>query len=729
MDPKSLNLSTPNGQARSTVGYGQRLLFVDDDPELRSAVARMLNSRGFLVDVAAGAQEALELAQAYGYSVIATDLCMPEEDGLWLIDRVLQQAPDTVIVVVTGQSSVDIPTDPGYRHNIVSVVTKPYDCEMLVDTLHRAFRSANSSGRTSSPTRASKDPRAGLLLVEDSDSDAALVEAYLQDAPDCEQITRVTRLDKALETLEQAEFGFIIVDLALPDARGLDAVLRIQNIVPETPLIVVSGLQDEILEAQTLQAGAQEYLFKDRLDRAAILRSIRHAKERKRAEQALSQLAHFDSLTGLANRAMLRQRLEHRLRRARRTSDPFAVMFIDLDGFKPVNDVCGHAAGDLLLIEVSRRLESAVREYDTVARLGGDEFAVILDHLPDPIEATHVADRMLLAIARPCEVHGRATQVTSSIGIAFHPDAGTTIEELLKAADKAMYTAKRRGGNTYEAYISPLAGRNSPALALRAALQHALAQGEFHLYYQPLYDVQQQFVVAAEGLLRWNRQGGRILPPAEFLPFLEESREIVIVGAWAIAAACQEFQLWRSQGLNISRVSVNVSVRQLEYDQLIHTVDQALAQASIDPACLELEVTESSLMTDPERAKRTLNQLKEWGIRIAMDDFGTGYSSLSYLHRLPIDTVKIDQSFVRELSHNRECRAVIRAIIALAKELDLTIVAEGVETIQQRSFLEDQGCNVLQGYLFGRPMPAMQLTGHLAALTTSAGTANLTEKR
>lgn len=427
-----------------------RVLFVDDDALCRSSFARLLRTKGFVVDVASNASEALCMAEQFCYPVVVTDLKMPDVDGIELIRRLHPKTPSTVFVIVTGRSEVEIPADAQLRNHVSSIVVKPFDDDELVDTVRRSV-SLHESRSTRPPVFSDRSGRPNtVLLLEDDDSDAGLVEAYLSFSNHKSTLVRSRRLGHALELLEKNSYGVVITDLSLPDARGLDAVIRIQNVASDVPLIVMTGLSDESIAVQAVQAGAQDYLIKGGVDATGLLRSIRYARERKRSEQNLSQLARFDPLTGLANRSQFTERLQHTLSRARRTNEPFAVMFIDLDQFKPVNDKFGHAAGDQLLVEVSRRLEDTVREYDVVARLGGDEFAVVLDNLSDFPLATLIAQRMLEVIRRPYRLDLAEVCITSSIGIAFYPDHGASAAELVRSADRAMYTAKRRGHSCYE---------------------------------------------------------------------------------------------------------------------------------------------------------------------------------------------------------------------------------------------------------------------------------------
>ncbi|MFT5355518.1 MAG: diguanylate cyclase (GGDEF)-like protein, partial [Polyangiales bacterium] len=415
--------------AGGTEAKPARILFVDDEPRVRAAFARVMEAEGFHVDLAANGAEALRLAELHTYPVVATDLAMPEMDGISLIRQLHLKDAATVFVIVTSASVVQVPTDAQLRDHVSSIVTKPFAVQELVETLNRSIHLWESRSSRRSP--ASEAPADSILLIEDDDADAELVSSFLRCTRHRGKVVRVRRLNEAIQALEEDRFGVILTDLSLPDARGLDVVLRIQNTTTDTPLIVLSGQSANGVAVQALQAGAQDYLIKGGVDGAALVRSIQYARERKRSEQELAQLAHFDPLTGLANRAQFKQRLDSTFARARRMQEPFAVLFLDLDGFKPINDDYGHAAGDALLVEVSRRLEETLREYDIVARLGGDEFAIVLDKLADQNEAELIARRMLKVIAKPHRLDDIEVRVTASIGIAMHPEDGATASDLV----------------------------------------------------------------------------------------------------------------------------------------------------------------------------------------------------------------------------------------------------------------------------------------------------------
>ncbi len=437
----------------------------------------------------------------------------------------------------------------------------------------------------------------------------------------------------------------------------------------------------------------------------------RDITERIRAEERLRYLAHHDVLTGLPNRALFLDRLEQAMARARRHDRTVAVMFMDLDRFKVINDSLGHAVGDALLRELAGRLRAAVRDGDTVARLGGDEFAVLLEDMARPEDASRVARKLLEALGEPFTAEGREFYLTASIGVSLFPADGDDAHALLKNADAAMYRAKERGRNSYGFYSAELGRRSARRLELETHLRRALERGELELHYQPQLCLRSGGVTGVEALLRWRHPQLGQVSPAEFVPVLEDTGLIVPVGHWVLERACAQLRAWREQGVDGFAVSVNLSAHQLHRPRIAEEILGVLDRTGIDTCsgCLELELTESLLMHEVEETIAKLERLREAGVRIAVDDFGTGYSSLAYLKRFPIHVLKIDRSFVRDLPDDPDDRVIARSILSLGHNLGLDVVAEGVETRAQLEFLRAEGCGAAQGYLFSPPVPAAEL--------------------
>ena len=426
---------------------------------------------------------------------------------------------------------------------------------------------------------------------------------------------------------------------------------------------------------------------------------------RKQAEERIRHLAHYDELTGLANRSMFSQRLSHALAQARRNGMQLAVLFIDLDRFKNINDTLGHEAGDSVLKEVAERLQGCLRESDTVGRLGGDEFVVLLEGIPQSMHCAEVAQKILTAVARPFALDTQEFHLTASIGISTYPADSEDVQSLLKNADIAMYRAKELGKNNFQFYSAQMNIHTLERLALESSLRGALERNEFLLHYQPKVDIRSGRIIGMEALVRWQHPTKGLIPPMQFIPLAEETGLIVPIGEWVLRTACARNKSWQEQGLPPLRIAVNLSARQFTHENLLQDVARVLNETGLDAAFLELEITESMVMHDPEHAIELLNKLKAMGISISIDDFGTGYSSLSYLKRFPIDSVKIDRSFIRDLPLDGDDAAITQAIIAMAHGLKLKVIAEGVETGEQLSFLRAHKCDEMQGYYFSKPLP------------------------
>jgi diguanylate cyclase (GGDEF)-like protein/PAS domain S-box-containing protein len=426
----------------------------------------------------------------------------------------------------------------------------------------------------------------------------------------------------------------------------------------------------------------------------------------KRGEAELERRAHYDALTELPNRVLFRDRLQVALRTAERTGTMVALLFLDLDGFKRVNTTLGHRAGDLLLAAVASRLPGCLRASDTVARLGGDEFTVVLTDVEDSDVAAIVARKLLDSFDEPFALDGHQVTVSTSIGIALYPQDGREIDELLKAADTAMYHAKDLGRHTYHFFSGELHRRAQQRLAVETELRRALEKSELLLHYQPQIELATGRIVGVEALVRWQHPRDGMIPPARFIPVAEQSRLIARLDEWVLRAACRQQRAWQDAGLPEIRMAVNLSAPQFETRDLAARVARLCIEMGVDPRTLELELTESTAMGNPDRAVATLLELRAIGVRASIDDFGTGYSSLAYLKRFPITALKIDRSFVRDVGDDPDGAAIATAIIRVGHSLGLKVIAEGVETRAQLRFIQANGCDEMQGYLASRPVPA-----------------------
>ncbi len=450
-------------------------------------------------------------------------------------------------------------------------------------------------------------------------------------------------------------------------------------------------------------------------DKSLIVSVVRDISDRKRSEELITRMAFFDPLTGLANRTLFGDRLGMAIAHAHRDKEGLAVMFLDVDHFKTVNDTLGHEIGDALLQEIAVRLRDLVREGDTVARLGGDEFTLLLAGISDEDTAGALASKVLEALRPPFEIGDHEIHVTASIGIAFCGPAADTAERLLRCADTAMYRAKESGRNAWRAYDPSMDETALERFSLKNDLRRVLERGELEVHYQPLARVLDGQVTGVEALLRWRHPERGLVGPGEFIPLAEETGFIVPIGEWVLKVACEQARTWHDAGFPGLRVAVNLSARQFLHADLLETVAGALESSGLAPGMLELEITESIAMQNAEFMLDTFWRLRDMGVRIAIDDFGTGYSSLDRLKRFPIHTLKVAQAFMDGVCENDESAAIATTIIVLAQSLKLNVVAEGVETDRQLAFLREQGCNELQGYLLCKPLPPRQLSRLLAS--------------
>ena len=459
-----------------------------------------------------------------------------------------------------------------------------------------------------------------------------------------------------------------------------------------------------------------------------LLSLVRDVTERKEMQDHIQHLAYHDALTDLPNRAMFNRQLNQAIAHAQRYHKGLAVLFIDLDRFKNINDTLGHDAGDRLLQEMARRINACLRvgatpmrqrPSDLVARLGGDEFVVLIEEMTDSTQISQIASKILSAMVKEFPLEGQMIHVTASIGISLFPDDGRNEFSLMKHADIAMYRAKDRGKNTFQFYSAQMDLHSAELLALESGLRRSLERNEFVLFYQAKVETKTGKIIGAEALVRWQHPELGLVAPTHFIPLAEESGLIVPLSQWVLKEALHQIIRWQEQGLPAMRVAVNLSARQFVDDNLLNDTIIALRESGIDPSLLELEITESMMMYNTDKTIQMLAELRSMGIRIAIDDFGIGYSSLSHLKQFPIDIIKIDRSFIKDIPGDKADEAITDAIIAMSKTLKIKVVAEGVETIEQLHFLRARGCDEIQGYFFSRPIPAADFARLLTENLTS----------
>jgi diguanylate cyclase (GGDEF)-like protein len=548
-----------------------------------------------------------------------------------------------------------------------------------------------------------------ILLVEDSPLDAALVTEQLREASGQNpiRVTRTPTVAAAAARLRELPVDCVLLDLTLPDATGLEALGRLHYVAPDVPIVVFSGVDGEDVAVRAVAEGAQDYLVKGQAPGTLVLRAVRYAVERKQTELQLAELAMTDALTGLPNRARLLDRVGHGLGRTGRTRTVLALLFLDLDRFKLVNDSLGHAAGDRLLFAVADRLRRAVRPADTVARFGGDEFVVLCEDLNGAVEAEIVVARIHAALEAPVRVEGHDIVPSASIGVAVSRSPHDSPDDLLRDADAAMYRAKAEGrGHAH--FAQEMHEGAQRQLRLETELHRALRAGELDLHYQPQIDLgsRERRIVGAEALLRWNHPRRGLIGPSAFIPTAEQTGLIRPIGAWVLREACRQLAAWDAEGVGggTLEMSVNLSPVQLRDPGFVDAVREALALNGLAPERLCLEITETVLLDASAGAAGVVRDLRDLGVQMALDDFGTGYASLSMLTAVKIDTLKIDRSFVQEMAASEASHRIVNAVAGLANALGIDVVAEGVEDLTLAGELAGLGCGRAQGFAFARPM-------------------------
>lgn len=583
-----------------------------------------------------------------------------------------------------------------------------------------------------------------VLIIDDGGEEGRfLAEAV---AAEGQEPRRTVPGPHAVVVAQVAQPDLIVIDLQSASDRAAQICREIRSLpaVRTIPILLVSDREREAEAVRCLDSGASDWfvrpapvatlrarirnLIESKRDRDA-LRCLRESLERSQsalsstvdslyhANEAMARvhrerkfLSTHDALTGLPLRRFFEDFARRAIAFARRHGHLLAVISVDLDGFKQINDAMGHEAGDKLLQSVASRLRECVRGTDMVARPGGDEFTLLLLNLSQSDDAALIADKIVTRLSQPHPVDGSDVYITPSIGIAVFPEHGDTPDSLLSAAEAAMRSVKDNGRNSFRFYEKTESHSARRQLRLEYDLREALDRGQFALYYQPQVDVSKGDLIGAEGLLRWFHPELGLVPPSEFIPIAESSGMIRNIGEWVIHEACRQKKSWEHEGLGAFPISVNVSFRQLKYGNLVDAVARALHETGLDPRHLDLEITENTIMDDLETATEVLTAFQRMGVRISIDDFGTGYSSLSVLGTFPANTLKIDRSFVRNIFEDSTRQTVTRAVIAVANELGLDTIAEGVETVEEMEFVASLGCHRMQGYLFGRPVPAEEFS-------------------
>lgn len=565
-----------------------------------------------------------------------------------------------------------------------------------------------------------------ILLVEDDEDDYVMTRDLLEDVVGTRyELCWAATYELGLNKIHEQDFDVHLFDYRLGARTGLELLEACHQAGSSVPVIMLTGQSNHATDLQAMQAGAADYLIKGQIDPDQLERAIRYALQRARADRQISHLAFYDALTGLPNRVLFKERLHQSLLRQTRTGAHCAVLFMDIDEFKRINDTLGHADGDLLLMAVSDRLQRCLRCSDTLtridasgedqrifARLGGDEFTVMLPDVDCPEDASFVAKRILAALDEPFRVGKHDVYVGASIGIAVAPTDGNSVDDLLRNADTAMYQVKGDGKNGFKFFEPCMHAGAVERLNLESRLRKAIERDELVLHYQPQFAIPDRRLIGLEALVRWRTPQG-LISPGRFIPLAEETGLILDIGNWVLEEACAQMHRWRASGYQQVRMSVNLAGAQFEQPGLQMRVAQALEKSGLAPRQLMLEITEGTLMRHRSDTQRRIQELKDLGVGFALDDFGTGYSSLSYLKRFALTAVKIDRSFVAGLGRDPKDAAIVAAIIAMAQGLELEAIAEGVETSEQWNFLAKLGCGEAQGFLLARPEPAEEVQARL----------------
>lgn len=687
------------------------ILLVEDNPgDVRLTVEALKDSKLLnRLHVVSDGVEAIQFLRRDGRhhnavrpDVILLDLNLPRKGGHEVLAEI-KNDPDLrnipVTVITTSESETDI--QRAYESYANCYITKPVDFTRFIQVVQgfEDFWINIVKLPRMAENRALGAVR--VLVVEDNPGDARLIAEWLGSDPAVFEVEHVDNLAAALTRIDVGRTDVVLLDLGLPDSTGIETLQCVRRAAPQLPVVVLSGSEDQGLAIRAVRAGAQDFLAKGLYTEELLRRSLRYSMERRRTEERLDFLATHDNLTGLANRNQLMENLRQAIAHSGRHKRYAALLILDIDNIGRINDTLGHSFGDEVIRSTAKRLGTCVRQGDTVARLGGDEFCVLLADLAHESDANVVAQKILQVMYQIFAIGQEELRMTVSIGGALCPQNGTEPEALLKNADVALYRAKQAGKNAYQLYSKEMNERAHERLALESALHLALKRDECVLHYQPVVNVADHSTVAHEALLRWQHPKRGLLPPAEFIPIAEETGLIVPIGSWVLENACVQNQAWSRR----LRMAVNLSARQASQSDFVATTLALLARLKFAPNQLELEITESLL--NDEAAALKLKILKEAGVRLAVDDFGTGYSSFVYLKRFPLDTLKVDRSFVAGIGQDVRDEAIVLTVIEMAHRLGMTVTAEGVETQVQWQFLREHGCDYAQGYYFSRPLAAL----------------------
>lgn len=699
-----------------------RILLADDDPRLLDSLGSLLKLYNYQVDSALGGPQAIRMLSETSYDVLLLDLRMPEINGHDVLRHIREHGIPTLTIVISAESSLD-DIALALRQGAYDYLKKPYIPEELLATLNNAIRRKRlEDANRVMHNRLNRSERLHRLIVNNSpdiiyvldehgcfsflNSKIELLLGYRREELLTRHITVLVHEDER----EKARYFFDQSLRAHDDARSIDLALQ-----PREP-----GQSKRFFELSVWPVKEQVEL-QGQQSRYRVYGTARDITDRMEAEAFINFQAYHDLLTRLPNRSLFKDRLSVALTQADRNQHQLAVMFIDLDRFKIINDSLGHTMGDRLLQMVGQRLQQCVRKGDTLSRFGGDEFTLLLPEVQGEDAAVQVAEKILESVREPFQIGDHDIHIGASIGIAIYPEGGRTLDALIKNADIAMYRAKNTGKDGYQLYRAEMHAGTGHRLQLEQDMRKALDSDEFEVVYQPQIATETGALLGVEALIRWRHPSLGLLSPAQFIPVAEDSRLIIELDRSTLARATREVRLHHHRGMAGLRLAVNLSPLVIERDNFAELILTTLERQDFPPHLLELEITEGLLMNDRHDIVEQLQRLSEAGIQLAIDDFGTGYSSLSYLQKFPIHTLKIDRSFVHNIRSGGHEACIVNAIVSMAQGLKMKIVAEGVETVTQLNYLRSLGCHIAQGYLFGHATSLEQLCDDFGSTTASGG--------
>ncbi len=696
----------------------QNILIVDDDPVVLKSLKDLLATRGIDADTAIGGREAIACLDQKDYDLVLLDLQMPYVNGHDVMRHIKQQELNLSVIIVSGETSFEAARD-ACSQGAYDFLRKPYATDELMITVNNALnekRLEKNNKLMQSQLRESErlhrylvNTSPDIIYILDKDGHFTFINERIESLLGYASKEIIGKHYSMLVHQNDIEIArYVFNERRVGDRASRNVELRLKCKDDNAQRFFETRTLPIELSSMGIYQNGSGPKKRTYLGTYGVARDI---TERKLAEDTINFQAYHDLLTNLPNRALLRDRLSLAISQAKREDEMLAVMFLDLDRFKNINDSLGHVVGDELLQQVSTRLKGCIREGDTLARFGGDEFTLLLPKIAKGKEdVSKIAEKINEVLKDPFIIDNNELYVSASIGISIYPRDGTDMDSLIKHADIAMYNVKDTGKNNYRFYSTDMTTPYFQNLSLETGIHKALENDEFHLMYQPQINIKTGEIVGVEALLRWDHPEHGPITPAEFIPFAEETGMIVDIGHWVLRNACAQLKHWRDIGLPEIRMSINMSARQLTEKLIVKHISTLLRDYGIPGHCLEIEITENTIMGDMDSVIQKLKALSKKGVYIAIDDFGTGYSSLSYLHKLPIQTLKIDRAFIKEVNMKHAGNSIINTIVAMARGLNLNVIAEGVETQQQLDYLVEIGCSEAQGFLFGKPLTADIIT-------------------